>query len=298
MKFNAGKRVLLFFYWLFSVLAIACFATHIIQPDLVEDVYDRLTAPLSNQQITIIGIALLAIYVILAIAALCVILKRRKRSDRGFIIVDSSETGRVRISVPAVEMMVRESVDNVEGITDMKIRIDNLEDAIGINVKASIVNGSHVPTVTMNMQHAIRQYVETNCGVAVRNVSISINNVIDGADAPKAKKRGRRESNAMPVAPVTPVEKKAEPEPIAAPAIEPTFTEPVKSEPVETYGATAAPKSFEAPAAAADEEEEKIDPARMGAMAFARDFQAAMADAEAPQSDFGYEEAPGSEEDV
>ena len=241
MKLNAGKRVLMFFHWLFSLLICAAFALYIIKPDLAMQLYNMVFAGLTQTQVMIIGIAVLALFTILTVVQACLIFHRGKRADRGFITVDSSDNGRVRIAVPAIEQMVRQSVYNIDGISDMKIAIENMDDAIAINIAATIINGSHVPTITMNMQRAIRQFVETNCGVAVRTVSININGVSGNADTGRRKRRGKGEPAQPVIEPVQPAaypsyptqepEKVPEPEPAPAyqapaPAYQPSEPEP------------------------------------------------------------------------
>ena len=237
MKLNAGKRILMFFHWLFSLLICAAFAAYIIKPDWAMGIYDRVTGNLASTQVMIIGIAILAIYVILTVVQACIIFHRARREDRGFITVDSSDSGRVRIAVSAIEQMVRQSVTSIDGITDMRIGIENKDDAIGININATLQNGAHVPTITMNMQRAIRQFVEMNCGVAVRSVSISINAVASAGEG--GRWRGRRkdgvkpadmpmpayapvsEAAKEPIVPASEPQNEPEPEPVYVPTTEP-----------------------------------------------------------------------------
>lgn len=215
MKLTIGKRILMFFHWLFSALICGAFVLYIIRPELVLDIYNRFTGKLTATQVMVIGIAVLAIYVVLSVVQVCFIFQRGKRAARGFITVDSSETGRVRISVPAIEQMVRQAVINIDGISEMKISIQSADDAIAIDIVATLVNGCHVPTVTMNMQQAIRKFVELNCGVAVRTVSISINAV---ASAPADRRKGRKGYAEIPPTP--------EPAPEPSPSIPPMYEQP------------------------------------------------------------------------
>ena len=228
MKLSVGKRILMFFHWLISLLFVAAFAVYLIVPEFLTKHYDKLVGKIGFNNVKVIGIALLALYVILAVAQAILIFRRRKRSERGFIVVDSSDNGRVRIAISAIEQMVRQSIGNIDGLSDMKIGIDNLDDAIGIRVTASIENGRHVPTITMNMQRAIRQFVETNCGVAVRTVSISISAVTNQADAPRRRRFGKGQGT-VPSTPATP----AVPEPYSAPGDEPEPQPYVAPEPFE-----------------------------------------------------------------
>ena len=223
MKLTVGKRILLLFHWLLSLLIVAAFAVYLIARDFAMKYYDMAEQALGLSKVQIIGIALLAVYVLLTVAAAVIIFKRGKRLDRGFITVDSSDTGKVRIAISAIEAMVRQSVTNIDGITEMKIGIESREDAIAIRVNATIVNGSHVPTITMNMQRAIRQFVEMNCGVAVREVSISINAVTNVQEAGHRRRLGRGKAEAAPqsAAPAVPVV-----DDYQAPAVEPQSYEP------------------------------------------------------------------------
>ena len=139
----------------------------------------------------IAGIALLALYAALCVAQLCIIINRQKRVERGFISVGSNDKGRVRIAVSAVEQMVRQSVRNIDGITEMKVDVDGMDDAIVIGVRAVVQSGVHVPTITANMQRAITQFVEINCGVAVQSVEITINAVSGKGDPARRRLLGR-----------------------------------------------------------------------------------------------------------
>ena len=239
MKLTVGKRILMFFHWLLSLLICVLCAVYLIRKDFVMMLYDQAVALVGTANLQIIGIAVLALYVILALAQLMLIFRRVKKNDRGFITVDSSDSGKVRIAISAIEQMVRQSVTNIDGITDMKISIENKEDAIAIGVLSTIINGSHVPTITMNMQHAIRQFVEQNCGVAVRAVSVTINSVASQAEA--GRKRGKHGKNELPPAPVAAPAPEPMPEPVntyvqpEAPAEQPvSYTEPEMAYVLET----------------------------------------------------------------
>lgn len=188
MKLNLGKRVILFFHWLISVILLVCVAFPAI-PRWIAGLFE---AGLAHTLLIVFAIA----YALLCAAAAWVIFQRdARRADRGFITVDSSETGRVRISVSAVEQMVKQAVHAVEGISEMKIAISGDDDAIAINVNVALLSGSHVPTVTMNMQRAIRQYVESNCGVSVQSVSVSIQSVVSPSE-PTGRRAKRSEQRA------------------------------------------------------------------------------------------------------
>lgn len=171
MKLTWGKRVVLFLHWLCSVLLLAAIAVEMMTQKVLELLRELIGAEYADAALIFAG----AIYALLCILAAVVILKRDgHRSERGFITVDSSDAGKVRIAVTAIEQMVKQAVGAIDGIAEMKIAISNSDDAISITVNTLIYSGVHVPTVTMNMQRAVRSYIELNCGVAVREVCVNV----------------------------------------------------------------------------------------------------------------------------
>lgn len=222
MKLNFGKRLVIFLHLLLSLLICTFAVVACISPQVVGEIIGAINSLLGVNLAEIAGIVILVIYAFLAAMVLMVIFGGRgKRSERGFIVVDSSEAGRTRIAVGAVDQMIRQAVRSVDGITDMKASIINNQDAIAISCNVGIVSGVHVPTVTMNIQRAIRSYIELNCGVAVSEVSVSVHSMED-AESGRGRKKGKGIA-AAPAAVVpayTPAPAPVQ-EPTAQPAVDP-----------------------------------------------------------------------------
>ena len=195
---NAGKRILMLIHWLLSLLICAALAVCVIAPGFVASICNGLRAAIGPVWMWVVGIVLLLIYAALAALQLMLILGRRRHDERGFITVDSGDDSRVRIAVSALEQMVRQSVRNIDGITDMKIDIESQDDAIDIGINASIASGSHVPTLTSNIQRSVRQYVEINCGVSVHMVSVSIDAVTGQPEGSHRRRLGWTKQAAAP----------------------------------------------------------------------------------------------------
>jgi len=230
VKLSFGKRIILFFHWLISVffLVSALFPGISAQAgSFVVDLFGQTTSE-------ILLILFAAVYVILCVAAIWIICTgRAKRSERGLITVDSAESGVVRISVHAVEQMVKQAVTTVDGIAEMKIGVASEDDAIAISVNITLISGSHVPTVTLNMQRAIRQFVEMNCGVAVHSVSISIQAVVSADEASRKGKYSDVKA-ASPEAVLVPTEKVLPAQDMAEDFTEVPVLEPVSTAMIET----------------------------------------------------------------
>ena len=182
MRLNLGNKILMLLHWLCSLMICVAFALCIIVPDLRGNLIARAESSLGGVGARVLGVVLLVLYVVLSVAVLLRLVRRRRREEQGFITVGSDEKGRVRIAVSAVEQMVRQSVRSIDGISDMKMDIEGADEAIVIGITATIANGAHVPTLTANMRRAITQFVEDSCGVAVQSVTVTIDAVNGKAD--------------------------------------------------------------------------------------------------------------------
>ncbi len=188
MKLNFGRRLVLFVHWLLSLTGFALAAILMISPGFRETVL----ALLNDAPTLVYAIAVLIVYLLFAIGAVAIIFGGRKRkAERGFIAVDTSETGHARIAVSAVEQMIRQAVRGVPGIVEMKASIVDSDNSITIHADVGILNGTHVPTITASIQRAIRGYIEQNCGIKVRGVCVSIHYLSD-PDSSNGKRRRRK----------------------------------------------------------------------------------------------------------
>lgn len=187
MKLNLGRRLVLILHWLLSLIACALAVVQCVWPEGMANIFAAMYLGIGKLQTDIIGAVILGIYLFLTALVATMIFHSARRDERGFITVDSSDAGRTRIAVGAVEQMIRQAARGVDGIAEMKSEIVNHEDSISIHINVMLANGAHVPTVTMNLQRAIRSYIELNCGVAVREVCVSVHSL---EEEESGKKRG------------------------------------------------------------------------------------------------------------
>ncbi len=183
MRMSVLDRILVALSTLIGMALAACVAVRAFGVDLIGKAIDGLVSASEYGKYIVAGVA--AVLVLLGILVLVFMFRRAaKRVDRSFVVIDSSDKGRVRIAMSAIEEMVRQAVHSMQGASNLKIGVHNEEDAVSIGVETSVAAGEHIPTVTLNMQRSIREYVETNCGIAVRGVSVTINSV--EGDMPEA----------------------------------------------------------------------------------------------------------------
>lgn len=278
MKLNFGNKLLMLLHWLCSLMICVAFVLCLVVPGLQANLVSRAEGSMGGVGARIAGGVVLALYLALSVATLLVLIRRKKRAERGFITVGPDDKGKVRISVSAVEQMVRQSVRTIDGITDMRVNIEGLDDAIAISIDAVIASGAHVPTITANMQRAITQFVEVNCGVAVQSVAITINAVSGKGEPSRRRLMGRGKPQAETPAP------SFTPEPVADEAFEPELTPASDATGTETtFGI-----GEDAAAASEDISEAKTpayDPDKPYESEFAKDYAAMKARESAEQAE-------------
>ena len=195
MKLNFGQRILLIVHWILSLIGCLLAALLLITPNTVYILFDRVYDLIGKRAFDTIGIALCAIYILIAAGCAAIVFAgSAKRGERGLITVFSNDTGKTRIAVSAVEQMARQAIASVDGISDVRVGITGEEDTIGVNISLMLKAGAYLPTVTANIQRTVRGYIEQNCGVAVQNIIVNVR-AVEG-ESPKAAKTNDSAANA------------------------------------------------------------------------------------------------------
>ena len=97
--------------------------------------------------------------------------------------VQDTEQGSVRVSVRAMETLVRRAVAQTDGILDSNIRINNTETDIAVEIDMVVGIETHVPAVTVLLQRNVKGIVEEFAGIAVRDVVVLVTEIRDNAPA-------------------------------------------------------------------------------------------------------------------
>ena len=99
--------------------------------------------------------------------------------DKSSVAIQNAENGSVRVSVQAMDMLVKQAVAQTEGVADVKTRIENHEDSISVHVEMALNSDVYIPNTTMLMQHKIKSFIEEYSGIAVREVTIMVNKIME-----------------------------------------------------------------------------------------------------------------------
>lgn len=189
MKTSFWDRILMFLYVLIVLAFGVCMALRPFGVDLLGNMFAGLEQSAGHFLTLLIGLGLTAIVALLSVYMLMMIFRKGKRHvPSSFVSVDPGDGGQVHISLSALAQMARQAVGRVENVRDMKIDVAGDGDAVAVTVNLTLTANAHVPTVTKNMRKAIRNSIESNCGVAVRDVEIIVGSLADETQKPEKKK--------------------------------------------------------------------------------------------------------------
>lgn len=228
MKTGFLDRVLIYLFSLIAACLAVLAALRAFGLDLVETFFEGLSAVAPGLLWKLIVSGLAAVVVLLAVYAMVVVTPSRKKKS-AFVTLNADENGQVRVALPAIRELAMQALRGVAGSQDAEIRVYEDSDAISVAVNMNVTSDMHVPTVTMNLQRAIKEHIQKSCGVSVRNVTVVVDSVLP---APAG-------ASFAPVAPVERPEPAPQPAPIEA-------AEPAVSEETEEASGEETPEDEEA----------------------------------------------------
>ena len=201
MKTSFWDKVLMFLYVLIALAFAVCMALRSFGVDLLGGMFAGLEHTAGHFLSVLIGLGLTAIVVLLSAYMVMMIFGRnKKRVPASFITVNSEDGAQVHMSLTALSQMARQAIGRVPDVKEMKIGVSNEGEEVSVTVDLTLKANAHVPTVTKNMQKAIRTSIESNCGVAVRDVEIVVSSLAGADVKPEWKKPrwklGRKEKDA------------------------------------------------------------------------------------------------------
>ncbi len=224
MKLKLADRILLALYALLGIAlllgGIGCW----IWPDWLNILNQTILWAGGFGVLSYVALGLLMVILLVWPVRLIMISCRREpKTDKSSVSIQHTEDGAVRVSVAAMDTLVKQAIVQTEGVVDLKTKIINHEDSITVKIDMTLEADVHIPNVTMRMQRSIKNFIEEFSGIAVREVEILVS----------AVKPVDRPVSAMAVPVIQPVLKDVERE--SEPIVAEVVTEPIgdQTEPIQ-----------------------------------------------------------------
>ena len=106
---------------------------------------------------------------------------RYKRKD---FVIQENDSGEIRISVKAIENLVRKCTATHEEFNMTSLRVKNFKDGVVVDLKGTVPDNISIPLATESLQKQIRQYLTVSSGVNVKTVNVDLSDT----DEPTGRK--------------------------------------------------------------------------------------------------------------
>lgn len=149
-------------------MIVAAMAPEWLQLDVW--IAEALHSPRGQLVIGVIGTAFFAVSVRLIVFAFT-------RRGGGQPVIYESPNGEVRISLDAVESLVKKTARSIKGVRDIKAVIIHGKDGLHAELIGTVSPDVSIPEVSEEIQSSVRQYVKRVVGVEMTEVKIEIENI-------------------------------------------------------------------------------------------------------------------------
>ncbi len=100
---------------------------------------------------------------------------RRKYPNKA--VIHETPLGEVRVSLGAVENLVKKVTRQIHGVRDVRASVSNTPDGITADIRTWVSPDVSVPEVSEDIQKAVREYVKNVVGVGVLEIRILVENI-------------------------------------------------------------------------------------------------------------------------
>ncbi|NIK67608.1 MULTISPECIES: alkaline shock response membrane anchor protein AmaP [unclassified Paenibacillus] len=155
---------------------IACIGFEWIRED---DLNNMVSELYGNDSFLITAIVVGLVLLVLSLRFFIVSLKRSSSSAPS--IDQRTDFGDIRISIETIENLALKAAGKQRGVKDLKARIQASDSGLNIILRAVVDGENSIPSLTEEIQKAVKDHVEEIAGIPVSNVAVYIANVIQSA---------------------------------------------------------------------------------------------------------------------
>jgi len=134
----------------------------------------------TSQNRVILGIAAIILFVLLVIVLVSALKKEPKPN---FIAIEGGLTGQIYITVPAVKVIIMKAVKKVEGLKEVKVKVNESPEGLVVDLHIMINPELSVPEMSKDVQGIVKQYLEDIGGLQVAKISVLVDDFGTGKPA-------------------------------------------------------------------------------------------------------------------
>lgn len=181
MKVKIIDRILLIVYALLGIATTAglVYLVWLNETASLEAVGINISIGRGNWVFIAAAAAVALLLLVLSIRVIMLAVRHEPKIDKTSVALQNTEDGSVRISVAAMDTLIKQAVGTNEGVLDVKTKIINHEDSISIKIEMTLTSDVHIPNVTMLLQRSVKNFIEEYSGIAVRDISVFVSSIVE-----------------------------------------------------------------------------------------------------------------------
>ncbi|MDN5346905.1 MAG: hypothetical protein PWP65_469 [Clostridia bacterium] len=98
----------------------------------------------------------------------------RPRSDSDQALIQTTDLGEVRLTMPALESMVVRAARQIKGIREVKVRLKVLPGGLAVMLELTVLPDRSLPPLAQEAQEAVRRYLSEIAGLEVLEVRVLV----------------------------------------------------------------------------------------------------------------------------
>lgn len=173
MKIRVIDRILLFLLALVMLVIGVCAALNEFGISVLALLPADITAMLTGTASVIARVAAIVVMIVLSLYLFSVSFRHKKKPDP-FINMESGSKGQIRMSMESISSLVLRTCGQIPGVSGMKVSTINHEDSVSVDLSFQVEMEKNIPELSAQIQQTVGEVVERNCGVAVRNVCVTV----------------------------------------------------------------------------------------------------------------------------
>ena len=123
----------------------------------------------------IISGIILVVYLIISIKFFLQSLSVKKPPVQA--IVQETELGQIRVSVGAIENLVRRAIGQVNGVRDLVPRVSCTSEGINIFLRVTLSPEVNIPQTSDEIQNKVKDYITEVAGINIQSVKILVDSI-------------------------------------------------------------------------------------------------------------------------
>jgi uncharacterized alkaline shock family protein YloU len=166
-------RLVLTIYTLLLAIVSGMMVVVAIAPDWMQPhvwFAEAMTTPRGRWAVGVIG----AVFFAVSVRLIAVAFRRR---GGGQPVIHETAMGEVRISLDAVENLVRKTARSIKGVREIKAIVSHTKDGLHIFLMGTISPEVSIPEVSEEIQSQVRTYVKRVVGVEPIDIRLQVENI-------------------------------------------------------------------------------------------------------------------------